>query len=344
MKNKNCLVTGGSGFVGSHLVKKLLKLGSNVRIVDIEEPDSLIRNDVEFFNIDIRNSEKLNNACNGIDYIFHTVSLVPISKADKQFELVNANGTKNIIEAAKDQNVESIVHLSSTSVYKIPERGDIIDEAYPLEPVASYGRSKFLAEKICLEYMKKDVPISIIRPKTILGPNRLGIYSILFDWIKNNKPIFIFGDGQNKYSYIGISDLIDAMVQSATKGEGEIFNIATNKYGTYKGDIENLIQYAKSDSKTHCINAAISRQIMKLLDKLNLSPFSEWHYSIIDKEYVFDISKAQKILGWSPKKSNTQLFQESYDWFIDNYENLNIVGTTHTTKLNPKIFRLINRL
>ena len=234
--------------------------------------------------------------------------------------------------------------FSGRIMFKKPERGDVIDEDYPLEPVASYGRSKFLAEKICLEYMKKDVPISIIRPKTILGPNRLGIYSILFDWIKNNKPIFIFGDGQNKYSYIGITDLIDATILSATKGKGEIFNIATDKYGTYKGDIENLIQYAKSGSKTHCVNATISRQIMKFLDKLNLSPFSEWHYSIIDKEYVFDISKAQKILGWNPKKSNNQLFQESYNWFIENYEKLRITGTTHKTKLNPKIFKLINKL
>ena len=98
------------------------------------------------------------------------------------------------------------------------------------------------------------------------------------------------------------------------------------------------------------INATVSgsdislKKIMKFLDKLNLSPFSEWHYSIIDKEYVFDISKAQKILGWNPKKSNNQLFQESYDWFVENSEKLKITGTTHTTKLNPKIFKLIDKL
>ena len=124
MKGKNCLVTGGSGFVGSHLTKQLLDLGSNVKIIDIEEPNPSIRKDVEFFNIDIRNSVELNNVCKNVDYVFHTVSLVPISKADKQFESVNANGTKNIINAAKNQNVESIVHLSSTSVYKIPKRGE----------------------------------------------------------------------------------------------------------------------------------------------------------------------------------------------------------------------------
>ena len=84
---------------------------------------------------------------------------------------------------------------------------------------------------------------------------------------------------------------------------------------------------------------------MKSLNSgLNLSPFSEWHYSIIDKEYVFDISKAQKILGWTPKKSNKELFQESYDWFVNNYKNLNTIGTTHTTKLSPKIFKLIDKI
>ena len=344
MKGKNCLVTGGSGFVGGHLVKKLVNLGANVSIIDIQKPDSSIKDNAKFFNCDIRDSEKLDDICKNIDYVFHTVSLVPISKADTQFISVNADGTRNIINAAINQNVESIVHLSSTSVYKIPNRGNIINEDFPLEPVAEYGQSKFLAEEICLEFMKKGAPISIIRPKTILGPNRLGIYSILFNWIKKNKPVFIFGDGQNKYSYVGISDLIDAIILCATKGKGEIFNIATDDYGTYKGDIENLIQYAKSKSKTHCVNATVSRQIMKILDKLNLSPFSKWHYSVIDKEYVFDISKAQKILGWTPKKNNTELFQESYDWFVANYDNLNTVGTTHTTKLNPKIFKLIDKL
>ena len=344
MKDKNCLVTGGSGFVGSHLTKRLIELGANVSIIDIEKPNSLIENDVKFFNYDIRDAEKLNDACKNIDYVFHTVSLVPISKADKQFISVNADGTRNIINAAIKNNVESIVHLSSTSVYKIPDRGNIIDENFPLEPVAAYGQSKFLAEKICLEYMKKDIPISIIRPKTILGPNRLGIYSILFNWIKKDKPVFIFGDGKNKYSYVGISDLTEAIILSATKGKGEIFNIATDNYGTYKGDVEDLIQYANSNSKTICVNATMARQLMKILDKLNLSPFSKWHYSVIDKEYVFDISKSQKILGWQPKKSNKELFQESYEWFKENYDNLKTTGTTHTTKLNPKIFKLIDKL
>jgi len=344
MKNKKCLVTGGSGFVGTHLVKKLLELGNTVRIFDIAAPDKSIVNDVEFCNADIRNLDDVKNTCKNIDYVFHTVALVPISKADKIFDDVNAGGTKNIIEASLHHGIQSIMHLSSTSVYQIPKRGDVMDEHYPIKPVGYYGKAKYHSEEICLEYIKKGAPISIIRPKTILGPNRLGIYSILFDWIMHDNPIFIFGDGNNKYSYISISDLIEAMILSAEKGIGDIFNIATDRYGTYRGDIEDLIEYAGSKSKIYSINATLCRNILKFLDKLKLSPLSEWHYSIIDKEYVFDISKAKKVLGWTPKDSNQKMFKESYDWFKENYHFLNKEGTNHTSKLNPKIFKIINKL
>jgi nucleoside-diphosphate-sugar epimerase len=303
-----------------------------------------VSSNVEFINVDIRKKEDVKKICKDIDYVFHTVALVPISKADKAFDEVIAGGTENLIEAAMYHNVQSIVHLSSTSVYKIPKRGDVIDENYPLVPVAAYGRAKYHSEKICLKYMDKGVPISIIRPKTILSPNRLGIYSLLFDWIMHDNPIFILGDGNNKYSYISTSDLTEAMILSAEKGIGEIFNISTDRYGTYREDIEDLIAYTNSKSKVISINATLCRGILKILDKLKLSPFSEWHYSIIDKEYVFNIAKAKRILGWTPHDSNQKMFRDSYDWFKENYDSLNKVGTTHTTKLNPKIFGMIKRL
>jgi len=114
MKNKKCLVTGGSGFVGTHLVKKLLELGNSVRVLDITEPDKSIATNVEFCNVDIRNMNDVKKTCKDIDYVFHTVALVPIAKADRIFDEVNAGGTKNIIEASVHHGVQSIVHLSST--------------------------------------------------------------------------------------------------------------------------------------------------------------------------------------------------------------------------------------
>lgn len=344
MKNKKCLVTGGSGFVGAHLVKRLLALGNEVKTIDIEEPEESIKSQVDFHKIDIRNFEEINNVCKNVDLVFHTVALVPISKAKKLFNEVNVGGTKNVLEASLNNGVESVVHLSSSAVYKIPIKGEIIDETYPIDPVSSYGEAKYHAEQKCFEYMKKGLPVSIIRPRTILGKERLGIYSILFEWILHNKPIFILGDGSNKFSYISISDLVESIIMSAERGSGEVFNVSTDKYGTYRGDLEDLIKYANSKSKLISINSTLGRKILQILDIIKLSPLAEWHYATIDKEYVFDISKAKKILGWSPLVSNQKMFIESFDWFRENYQSIDKVGTTHKTKLNPRIFDFVNKL
>lgn len=342
--SKKCLVTGGSGFAGSHIINRLLELKNNVISIDIAEPSKEIKSKIDFKKIDIRDFDDVKKACKDVDHIFHNVALVPISKADKLYDQVNAGGTKNILQAALENNVKSVVHLSSSAVYKIPKKGDVISEDFTIEPVSSYGEAKYHAEEICFEYMKKGLSISIIRPRTMLGADRLGIYSILFDWILNNKKVYILGDGSNKFSYISIKDLVEAIILCTEKGLGEIFNISTNVYGSYRSDLEELIQYAGSKSKIIPINASFCRTILKILDKINLSPLAEWHYKTVDKEYVFDISKAEKILGWKPKDSNKKVFRESYDWFKENYHSLKKTGTTHTTKLDPKIFRIINRL
>jgi len=331
------------GFVGSHLVQKLVELGNEVSVIDITDPEETTNPHISFHKVDIRNLEQIKKLSQNIDYIFHTAALVPISKAEKFFDEVNAYGTRNILIAALENNVESVVYISSSAVYKIPKKGVIITEEYPIEPHTSYGEAKYHAEQICFEYMKKGLPVSIIRPRTILGTHRLGIYSILFDWILNNKKVFILGDGSNKFSYVSIPDLIESMILSAKKGGGEIFNISTDKYGTYRGDLEDLIEYAESKSTIVSVNASLCRIILKILDKWNLSPLAEWHYDTIDKEYVFDISKAKKLLGWHPQDSNKKMFHESYDWFRENYDSLN-VGTTHKTKLNPKILDLVSKL
>ena len=344
IRSKKCLVTGGSGFVGTHLIKRLLDSNNQVISIDIADPNEEIKSNIDFRKIDIRDFDNVKKACKDVDYVFNNVALVPISKADKIFDEVNAGGTKNVLQASLDNNVKSVVHLSSSAVYKIPRKGDIITEDYPIEPVSSYGRAKYRAEEICFEYMKKGLSVSVIRARTILGKDRLGIYSILFDWILNNKKIYILGDGSNKFSYVSRSDLVDAMVLSAEKGSGEVLNISTEEYGTYRGDLEDLIKYAGSKSKIIPINATFCRTILRILDKLNLSPLAEWHYATVDKEYAFDINKAKGILGWKPKDSNQKMFRESYDWFKENYNFLVKTGTTHTTKLNRKIFWIIEKL
>jgi nucleoside-diphosphate-sugar epimerase len=336
------LVTGGSGFVGTELVEHLLKRGRRVRIFDRVEPDKSVKDKVEFFRGDIRDFEAVNKACKGVEVVYHTVAVVPISKSGQGFERINAGGTRNVLEAAMRNGVKSVVHMSSSSVYKIPKKGDIITEDYPCEGVGQYGRSKYHAEQICHEYMKKGLKISIIRPRTILGIRRLGIYSILFDWISRGKNIYIFGKGDNLFSYVSNSDLAEATILASKKGHGETFNVSAEEYGTYRGDIERLIKKVGSKSKVISLNATLCRVALRLLDKIGLSPLSEWHYETVDKEYVFDISKAKRMLGWKPRDSNEKMFLQAYKWYLKNRKTVEKrFGTRHRLATRQGILKLL---
>jgi len=342
MKTKLDLVTGGSGFFGTHLVRYLLSKRRKVRVLDIVEPDKSVKDKVEFVKGDIRNFNIVSNACKNVDTVYHTVAVVPISKSGKKFDQINAGGTKNTCKAALRNKVRAFVHLSSSAIYKIPKKGDIITENYPIMPVSDYGRAKWHAEKICMNYMKKGLNISIIRPRTILGIERLGLYSILFNWIHLGKKVYIFGKGDNLFSYISATDLAEACYLASKKRVLETFNIGTDEYGTYRGDLRKLIKHARSKSKIIPINATLCRVLSMILDKMGVSPLAEWHYRTVDKEYVFDCSKAKKILGWKAKDSNEKMLFESYDWFVKHYKEFkNQYGKKHRLPIKEGIIHLI---
>ena len=163
-----------------------------------------------------------------------------------------------------------MVHISSTAVYAIPKKGDIMNENYKIEPVGNYGRAKYGAELVCKEYMRKGLNITILRPRTIIGTGRMGIFSILFDWIRRGKNIYIMGDGNNLFSFVSAGDLAEASILSATKKKtkNQIFNISTDKYGTLREDLEALIEHAGTGSRLVSVNATLVRTILYILDKL----------------------------------------------------------------------------
>lgn len=339
-KKKTVLVTGGSGFLGNHLVKALLRKGYNVRILDIRKPDKSVINDVDFRQVDVRDFKKVADVVDGMEIVFHTLAVIPMSKAGKGFNDINYGGTRNVLEASLKKKVRKVVHISSSAVYRIPEKGDVIDENFSIKPVGIYGKSKWKAETACFEYIKKGLPITIIRPRTILGTERLGIFSILFEWIKNDKKVFMLGSGNNLFSYISIDDLVDACIKAEDKGNNMVFNIGNDDYGTMKDDIYELIKYAKSKSEVVPLNAAFVRFMLKLLDIVKLSPFSDWHYQTIDKEYVFDLTRAKKILSWKPKDSNKKILRETYDWYLKNYKNVKI-GTSHKFAPSKRLIKIM---
>tara|TARA_B100000780_G_scaffold278842_1_gene253968 strand:- start:1406 stop:2431 length:1026 start_codon:yes stop_codon:yes gene_type:complete len=310
----NCLITGGSGYLGSSLIKYILPRVSSVTNFDIIKSKETYDN-VKFINGDITNFEDIKNATKNIDIIYHNVAKVPITKNKKSFKKVNEVGTQNLLEAANLNNVKKIVYISSSAVFGIPTKVPVI-ETDIRHPIEAYGFSKKKAEDLCFSFIKKGLDITIIRPRTILGENRLGIFSILFEWINKGQNIPILNNGKNFYQFIHIDDLNDAIYKSSLVSGSNVFNIGAEKFSTMYETIKSVIDHAKSKSKVKNLDNNIFLKAAYFLSKINLIPLQEYHFKVYGKSVFFDISKAKKILNWQPKFSNEQSIIASYENYL----------------------------
>lgn len=346
MLKKKLLITGGSGFLGVHLARKLLRQSYEVTLFDIAPLDAKdLTGKVKHIKGDVRNKKNVDNAIKNQDYVVHAAAALPILREKKIIFDVNITGTNNVLEASLKNNVKRLVFISSTAVYGIP-RHLPESETNPLDPIGYYGESKIASEKMCLEYFKKGLSVNILRPKSFLGPERLGIFELWFEAIYNGKGVFILGNGNNRYQLLAVSDVVDAIIKSLeTKTEGEIFNIGAKEFKTWNKDLGSVIKYAKSKSKIVKLPTLPSQIILSILDKLNLSPIAAWHYKTMPVDSYIAILKAENLLKWKPKKSNKELLIESYAWYKKHRsEIINKVGTTHRVGWNFKLLNIIKNI
>jgi nucleoside-diphosphate-sugar epimerase len=338
------LVTGGAGFIGINLVKELLSRGEGVRVLDIAALDQDIAKQVQFLKLDIRDKQGVIQACKDIDCVYHIISLVPISKAGKGFWDVNVEGTRNILQGALECGVKKIIHMSSSSVYDINQQHPLTEET-PIKPLGVYAHSKYDAELVCCEYRKIGLNVNIVRPRTVVGAGRLGVYQILFDWLRRGKRIYLIGPGNNKIQFIHVKDLAEAMISMAKKADNETFNIGTEGFGTLRQDLEALIDYAKTGSKVVGLPAGITIGFLRMLDWFNLSPLADWHYLSYSKDFYFDISKAKKMLDWQPRYTNIEMLIEAYQWYIEHLREAEVnVGTTHRKSVKQRLLKFLRDL
>lgn len=342
---KTVLITGGAGFLGFHLSKFLVNKGFNVTILDIENPKSKSSPKVKFVKQDINNLTGLKKQLEGIDYVVHAAAALPIAHDKEPIFKTNIGGTKNVLEAALKNKIKRLVFISSTAVYGIPERLPET-EGDKISPIGYYGESKVEGEKLCAQFNKKGLSVNIIRPKTFLGPERLGVFTLWFEAIYQGKPVIILGNGDNLYQLLDVRDLCDAIYNALLlKKGGETFNAGAEKFGTWKQDLGALIKHAKSKSKILGLPVLPSQFILSILEALNLSPIVAWHYKTLPINSYVSIQKAKKQLGFKPKKSNQDILIESYDWYKKNRAKLvGQTGTTHRTLWNFKLLGIIEKI
>jgi nucleoside-diphosphate-sugar epimerase len=310
------LVTGGAGYFGELLTRRLQERGYSVRIFDINLPTSTFPG-TEIVQADIRDSDAVLAACEGIDVAFHNVAQVPLAKDRKLFWSVNRDGTKNLLEACARSAVKKVIYTSSSAVYGVPKSNPVTEKTVPA-PIEEYGKAKLASEMLCSDYSARGLDVSIVRPRTIVGHGRLGIFQILFEWIYQGKNIPVLDDGKNIYQFVHANDLAEACIQASALKGADNFNCGTDRFGTMREVLEHLCLRAGTGSKVKSLPRWPIVTAMKLSAGVGISPLGTYHALMYGQSIYFDISKARTKFGWAPRYSNNEMLVESYEWYLAN--------------------------
>ncbi|MFC6719448.1 NAD-dependent epimerase/dehydratase family protein [Natrialbaceae archaeon GCM10025810] len=317
------LVTGGTGFLGLHACQHFRDLGWDVTAFDrkpFEEEDDA--EGIDFVRGDVRSEASVADALeeSGATSVVHAAAALPLWDDDRIRE-TTIDGTRNVLWASTEADVERVCYVSSTAVYGTHEDHPITEES-PLEGVGAYGEAKIEAEKICEDFRRMGACVPILRPKTFVGPQRLGVFQVLFDWIEDGANVPLVGWGDNYYQLLHVNDLVDAIELMLTGDEDEVndtFNVGADEFGTMKEDFQAPIDYAGTGKRTIGTPAVLTVWILRVLEKLNLSPLYPWVYETAHEDSYVSVEKL-KGLGWEPEYSNREALVETYEWYLEHYE------------------------
>ncbi len=336
------LITGGSGFLGSQIANSLLSTGQDVVSLDIWEADDRPR-DVDFTLGSVLDRDLVKSLMKGVDVVHHTAALVPLTKSGKMFHEVNAEGSKIVAEEAARANVKYFVHTSSSSIFGKPPCP--CSNESPLTPVDIYGVSKLDAEKEVGKVSEESgMPLIVVRPRTLIATGRLGIFQILFEWIKEGRNVYVIGDGKNIIQFLHADDLISCYMYLCEKEKPGYYNVGTDRYEDLETTLMNLAHHAGTDTKVKHLPKELTVNSLQLLDVMGLSPLAPWHYLTYGEDFYFDLSPLTE-LGWKPKYSNDEMLFEAYDYFVEHFEEFNKAdeGSAHRKKVKQKVLWLLKQ-
>lgn len=340
--SKIYFVTGGSGFLGINLIRLLLGKGDQVVSFDLEPFDYPEKDRIKSVVGDVRDLAALEKAMAGVDVVIHCAAALPLYSREDIIS-TEVEGTKNVLEAAMRSGVKRVVHISSTAVYGVPDHHPIV-EADPMIGVGDYGQAKIDAEKACADYRNKGLCITVIRPKSFIGPERLGVFALFYDWAKDGKNFPILGNGKNRYQLLDVADLCDLIYLAANADEvkaNDTYNVGAAEFKTIKEDYQAVLDQAGFGKRIICLPAKPAIMILRVLEFFKLSPLYKWVYETVGKDSFVSIDKAVRILGFQPKYSNQQALLRNYQWYLDNLQHFgNKSGVSHRVPWKQGILSL----
>lgn len=311
-KGTNVLITGGAGFLGSHLADAFLSLGASVAIADMPSIDARniehIRNKIEFIPCDIASSDELNKLPEDVDYIFHMAAIANQIVCENNSELgfrVNVQGTFNVLNYALKKGVKKFVFPSAASLYGKYPKYIPIDENHPIDPTDSvYLTTKWFGEILCdMFYQKHALPVLYFRLFNTFG-ERQGtgyLFTTLISQAITKGYVELWNDKPVR-DFTYVKDIIDAFIRGAeTKFCGGPINLGSGKEISI-GELTQKIVSALED-------CGITTEI-KFLNKEVIGPM----------RLLCDNTKAQRLLNWSSKTSLEEGINNTVSWYVENKE------------------------
>jgi len=326
------VITGGSGFLGINLIRYLFERGvTDVTSLDLLEFDYPEKDRVQTVQADIRDKAAVEECVRGAKWVIHCAAALPLYTKEEIFS-TDIDGTRNLLQAAENHGVERFVHVSSTAVYGIPDHHPLREDD-KLIGVGPYGEAKIQAEECCLEYRGKGMCVPIIRPKSFVGPERLGVFALLYDWAKDGKNFPMIGNGNNRYQLLDVEDLCQVIHLCLTLDRdvvNDVFNVGAEEFTTMKEDYQAVLDEAGHGKRIIGFPARPVILALRILEAMKLSPLYKWVYETACEDSFVSSDKAIEKLGWKPRYSNKAALVRNYHWYLENLSRFEkSTGVTH---------------
>lgn len=339
-------VTGGAGFLGINLVRYLLSKGCEVVSYDLAPFDYPERDRITEVTGDIRDKPKLCAAMASCNLVVHCAAALPLYTRD-DIMTTDVDGTRNVLECSDEHKIDRVVHVSSTAVYGIPDHHPIREEDR-LQGVGPYGEAKILAENECLKFREQGMCVPIVRPKSFIGPERLGVFALFYDWAKDGHGFPMIGNGHNRYQLLDVEDLCDAIwacLTLETERVNDTFNIGAKEFATMREDFQAVLTHAGHGKRIKGLPAGPIIFLLKVLERLKLSPLYKWVYETASTDSFVSIEKAERALEFRPKYSNKDALIRNYEWYLANLDTFKEAsGVSHRVPWKQGILKLFKRV
>lgn len=328
------LLTGSSGVLGQSLTPFLQDKGIEVIGVDTnaQAPN----------RYDIRDTSAISELAKGCDLVVHAAAALP-SYASHEIWSVDVDGTRSVLRAAQNAGVLKFLHVSSTAVYGLPKLLPT-PEDYPRLGVDAYSRAKGQAERECELVQDRFSQLTIVRPKTFLGPGRLGLFSMLFEWASEGRNFPVLGDGTQRTQMLDTEDLCQVLfkiIHDGTPGGLRAYNIGAASFGGIGEDFQAVLDEAGYGGRIRHLPLAPAAYILQAAAAIGRSPVYPRLISKLKSDSFVDISRAETELEFRPRYSNQDSLVRTYRWWLATRQHQQPAsGTTHTAPWRQGILRL----